>query len=153
MSYKELIPAEEYEKIRARDRKRAQDLYDFVMENEDSTLKYKTIRAVSNIKEMLETSTSLYADRPAFWEKPTHKEPYKIYTYTDALARVNALGTALHAHGLRGANIAVIGDNSYAWATAYLSVVCGTGVVVPLDKELSKDEIAELLVIAEVECI
>ena len=153
MSYKELIPQEEYQKIVERDQARADKMYKSVMEGNDKFVKYKNIRPCLNIKEMLETSTSLYADRPAFWEKPTHKEPYKAYTYQDTLTRVNALGTALHSRGLRGANIAVIGENSYAWATAYLSVVCGTGVVVPLDKELSANEIKQLLVTAEVECI
>jgi long-chain acyl-CoA synthetase len=119
----------------------------------DKFVKFMNIRPMASIKGMLESSAELFADRPAFWEKPSHKEPYRAITYKETLIRVNALGTALHARGYRGANIAVIGDNSYAWAAAYLAVVCGTGVVVPLDKELSKDEIADLLAIGDVEAI
>jgi len=54
---------------------------------------------------------------------------------------------------MRGAQISVIGDNSYAWSTAYLAIVCGTGVVTPLDKELPKDDIEQLLVTGEVEAV
>lgn len=155
MSYKEMIPAEEYAKIVARDEAWAQSSYEYLqsMKGKDKFVKFMNIRPMVNIKRMLEDSTALYGDRPAFLEKPSHKEPYHTYTYNDALTRVNRIGTALHARGMRGAKISVIGDNSYAWATAYLAVVCGTGVVVPLDKELSKNEIEQLLVIADVEAI
>ncbi|MDR3364386.1 MAG: AMP-binding protein [Clostridiales Family XIII bacterium] len=155
MSYKEMIPAEEYAKIVARDEAWAQGIHDYLqnMAGKDKFMKFMNIRPQATIKRMFEDSAALYGDRPAFHEKPTHKEPYQVYTYNDALARFNQIGTALHARGLRGARISVIGDNSYAWATAYLAVVCGTGVVVPLDKELTKDEIEQLLVTADVEAV
>ena len=155
MSYKEMIPAEEYAKIVARDEAWAQGMIDYLMsmEGKDKFVKYMNIRPMVTIKRMLEGSTALYGDKAAFHEKPSHKEPYHVYTYNDALTRVNRIGTALHARGFRGAKISVIGDNSYAWATAYLAVVCGTGVVVPLDKELPKNELEQLLITAEVESI
>ena len=155
MSYKEIIPAEEYAKIVERDEAWAKGFYDYLMsyEGKDKFVKYMNIRPMVNIKRMLEESTALFGDKAAFHEKPNHSEPYHIYTYNDALARVNRIGTALHARGLRGAKISVIGDNSYAWATAYLAVVCGTGVVVPLDKELPKGDLETLLIAGEVEAI
>lgn len=153
MSYKEMIPAGEYEKIVARDEAWAKGVYDYLMsmESKDKFVKFMNIRPVPNVKRMMEDSTALYGDRPAFHEKPSHKEPYHTYTYHDAMTRINRIGTALHAKGYRGAKISVIGENSYAWATAYLAIVCGAGVVVPLDKELSKAELEQLLIIAEVE--
>jgi long-chain acyl-CoA synthetase len=160
MAYKEAIPADEYRKIVERDTKWARETYEGLRANPDPFMKYNDksgeqneIRPIVNIKQMLETSTLKWGDRPAFWEKPSHKEPYEKYTYRQALARVNETGTALMARGYAGAKISVIGDNSYAWATAYLSVVCGTGVVVPLDKELQTAEIENLLITAEVEAI
>jgi long-chain acyl-CoA synthetase len=110
-------------------------------------------RAIMDIKHMLETSTEIYGDNIAFMEKPSHAEPYKKITYKEAKAAVDALGTALHARDMRGKRIGVIGENGFAWASAYLSVVCGTGVVVPLDKELRPEEIEHLLVESEAECI
>ncbi|MDR0852699.1 MAG: AMP-binding protein [Clostridiales Family XIII bacterium] len=102
---------------------------------------------------MFETSVAIYGDRPAFHEKPSHKEPYRDITYKEAKADVDALGTALHARDMRGKRIGIIGDNGYAWATAYLSVVCGTGIVVPLDKELRPDEIENLALESEIETV
>ncbi|MDR1496077.1 MAG: AMP-binding protein [Clostridiales Family XIII bacterium] len=160
MSYKQSIPEDEYAKIVERDTAWAKGVYDSLRNNPDKYMRFNDkagvmdeIRPIVNIKQMLETSTEKWGDRPAFWEKPSHGEPYAKHTYKEALARVNRTGTALMARGLAGANISVVGDNSYAWATAYLSVACGTGVVVPLDKELQKGEIENLLVTAGVEAI
>ena len=155
MSYKEMIPAEEYAEIVARDEKWAQDFYDYLIsqKGKDKFVKYMNIRPMVNIKRMFEESTALWGGKACFHEKPSHQEPYHIYTYNDALARINSIGTALHARGYRGAHISVIGDNSYAWSTAYLAIVCGTGVVVPLDKELPKADIETLLIQGEVEAI
>jgi len=155
MSYKELIPTDEYAKIVARDEAWANSFIEFLfsMQGKDKFVKYMNIRPMVNIKRMFEDSTELYGDKAAFHEKPSHKEPYHIYTYKDALTRVNRIGTALHARGFRGSKLSVIGENSYAWATAYLAIVCGTGVVVPLDKELPTNEIEQLLDIADVEAV
>ena len=45
-----------------------------------------------------------------------------------------------------------MGENSYWWAVSYLAVVCGTGIAVPLDKELSAKEVEGLVAQAEVAC-
>ena len=47
----------------------------------------------------------------------------------------------------------MIGENSSEWAISYLAVICGTGIVVPLDKELSKEELKHLVQRAEVSCV
>ena len=155
MSYKEMIPADEYAKIVERDEAWANSVYNELLsyEGKDKFIKFMNIRPMVNIKRMFEDSTRLYGDKAAFHEKPNHSEPYHVYTFNDAMARINQIGTALHARGQRGAKISVIGDNSYAWATSYLAVVCGTGVVVPLDKELPKNDIETLLITAEVEAV
>ena len=49
---------------------------------------------------------------------------------------IDALGTALINMGLKNKRIAVIGENRLEWEIAYLAIVCGTGIVVPLDKSL-----------------
>ena len=66
----------------------------------------------------------------------------------DALWALGPLG-----HGFpvpEGAKrVAVIGDNCYQWATTYLAVTGGVGVVVPLDKELGASELEQLIIEAE----
>lgn len=62
-------------------------------------------------------------------------------------------GTALIHLGLKEKRIAIIGENRYEWEIAYLSVVCGTGIVVPLDKSLTENEIEKLIKKSEIEAI
>ena len=66
---------------------------------------------------------------------------------------INYLGTALINLGLKGKRIGVIGENRYEWELAYLSVVCGVGIVVPMDKSLPANELEEVIERSEVEAI
>ena len=58
---------------------------------------------------------------------------------------MEALGTKLLDMGLLGKKIGIIGENCYQWIVAYLAVVNGVGIVVPMDKELNKEEICNIL--------
>lgn len=116
-------------------------------------VKYKESRAITDIKHMIETSALLYGDNPAFHMKFKGQDTYSVITYNEMLEDVNGLGTTLISKGLKNKRIAVIGENCYQWAISYLAAVCGTGVVVPLDKELSGEELKGLIVKAEVECV
>lgn len=116
-------------------------------------VKYKESRPIANIKHMLETSVELYGDNVAFMQKDSNDAPYRSITYKEMLADVNGLGTALIAKGLKGKRIAVIGENCSQWAISYLAAVCGTGIVVPLDKELSQEELKKLVIKADVACV
>ncbi|MDR2487161.1 MAG: AMP-binding protein [Clostridiales Family XIII bacterium] len=155
MAVYERMPEDAYAKIRERDEAWARGVYESLLHAEDKNVRFREgfIRPITDIKDMFDASARIYADRPAFHEKPTHKEPYRTYTYAEAHARVCALGTALIARGFHREMISVIGENSYAWSTAYLSIACGTGIVVPLDKELSIEEIEHLLVEADVAAV
>ncbi|MBQ3053869.1 MAG: AMP-binding protein [Clostridia bacterium] len=111
---------------------------------------YKT-REITDIRDMIRSSTEIFGDKPAFLVKKTDK--YEPVSYKEYMADVNALGTKLMNMGLKGEKIAVIGEASYAWAVSYMAVVCGVGVVVPLDKELPREEIINLIEIADVKMI
>lgn len=109
------------------------------------------ILEISDIKDMLKKTGKLYENRPAY--KIRQGEEYKIITHKEVCEMVDALGTELIELGLKGKRIAVIGENRYEWEIAYLSIVCGTGIVVPLDKSLPEQEIHRLIQRAEVEAI
>lgn len=66
---------------------------------------------------------------------------------------VDDLGTALYKRGLKGKHIAVIGDNTYEWVLTYMTALCGDMVVVPLDKDLPADQLAELMNFADCEAV
>lgn len=107
-------------------------------------VKYKESRPIVNIKHMIETSVDLYGENVVYYEKGPSKT-YEATTYAQMLDDVYAFGTALIDLGLKDKKIAVIGNNSAKWADSYLAVVCGTGIVVPLDKELSAESLESLI--------
>ena len=112
----------------------------------------KEVLEVTDLKDMLNKTGKLYGDRPGYKIKIGEGE-YKTYTHKEIRDMINYLGTALISLGLKGKRIAVIGENRYEWELAYLSVVCGTGIVVPLDKSLPENELEELIERSEVEAI
>ena len=131
----------------------AQKVVDDLNNSTDKYVVYRTSRPITDIKNMLTTSVELYGDNVAFMQRFEKNEPFKSITYNEAFDTVNSLGTALVNRGLKGKRIAVIGENCYQWATSYLAVICGTGVVVPLDKELGAGELKQLCIEAEVSAV
>lgn len=107
---------------------------------------------INDLKEMLNKTGELYADRPAYKFK-VEEGKYQIYTHKEIRDMINNLGTALINLGLKGKRIAVIGENRYEWEIAYLSIVCGTGIVVPLDKSLPANELELLIERSNIEAI
>ena len=112
----------------------------------------KNMLVVRDLKDMLNKTRELYGDRPGYKIK-IEEGKYETYTHNEIRDMVDYLGTALINLGLKDKRIAVIGENRYEWELAYLSVVCGTGIVVPLDKSLPTNELEELVERSEVEAI
>ena len=112
----------------------------------------KNTLVVSDLKDMLNKTRELYGDRPGYKIK-LEEGKYQVYTHNEIRDMIDYLGTALINLGLKDKRIAVIGENRYEWELAYLSVVCGTGIVVPLDKSLPANELEELVERSEVEAI
>ena len=104
------------------------------------------VRQIDTLKDMLEKSAELFGNRAAFLVKTEEGGPYKPITYSQFLDDVNALGTALINLGLSNGRIAIISENRYEWAVSYLATVNGTGITVPLDKELPVAELKSLLI-------
>ena len=99
------------------------------------------VRKISNLKDMIEQSTQLYGQKPAFLVKEKGNPKYTPVSYNRYKSDIDALGTALISMGLKDKRIAIIGENRYEWSTSYLAVCNGTGIVVPLDRELPHNEI------------
>ena len=143
----------DYKELKAAEMKRAEAVVEALNTSSDPYVVYKTSRPITDLKHMLNTSVELYGDNVAFRQRFEKDKPFREITYREALDTVNGLGTALIAHGLKGKRISVIGENCYQWATSYLAAVCGTGVVVPLDKELSAEELKQLIIEADVSAV
>ena len=95
---------------------------------------------IENLKEMLKKSGEKYGEKEAYKIK-IEKNKYKIYTHKEIRQMINYLG------------IAVLGENRYEWEIAYLSVVCGTGIVVPLDKSFPQNELEKVIERSGIEAI
>ena len=143
----------DYKELKASEMKRAEAVVEALNTSSDPYVVYKTSRPITDLKHMLNTSVELYGDNVAFRQRFEKDKPFREITYKEALEAINGLGTALIAHGLKNKRIAVIGENCYQWATSYLAAVCGTGIVVPLDKELSSEELKQLVIEAEVSAV
>lgn len=142
-----------YEDIKNVEKAWAEKVINELNTSDDKYVVYKESRPITDLKDMLVSSVELYGDNVAFMQKFAKDKPYKSITYKETLDTVNALGTALISKGLKDKRIAVIGENCYQWATSYLAVICGTGVVVPLDKELGTNELKQLVKEAEVSAV
>ena len=114
---------------------------------------YTDIREITTLKDMLAGSVGLYGKNPAFWIKEKKGAPYEPVDYELLQHDINALGTALVKMGMSGKKIAVMGQGCYEWIVTYLAVVNGTGIIVPVDKELSGPEIRNLLLAADCDTI
>lgn len=121
------------------------------------------VRPIQDLRDMIRQSASLYGDKPVFLVKDpraigqqsaapqagrsteTRSAPYLPVSYKKYARDIDALGTWFFAQSLQGSRIAILAETRYEWYVTYLATVNGTGIVVPLDKELPQAEIANLL--------
>ncbi len=106
---------------------------------------------VTTVRELIERSALLYSERPAFLYNEDGE--IKEITYGEVLKRVKALATYLRSKLPEGCKIAVTGKNSYNWVISYLAVTSGVGIIVPIDKDLRGEEIADLIKDAEADAV
>jgi long-chain acyl-CoA synthetase len=66
---------------------------------------------------------------------------------------MNRLGTAFAALGLTGKHIAVIGDTCPEYLVTYHAAVNGGSVIIPLDRDLSENEIVNFLNLSEASAV
>ncbi len=105
-------------------------------------IKYHRTEKVHNLREMLEKSAERFAAKPLFIQKIDGE--YKEFTYAQYYSDVRSLGAAFIKRGLEGKRVIILGENSYAWCVSYMAVVCGIGAVVPVDKEIPAEELANI---------
>lgn len=98
------------------------------------------------IKEVFYRSREKYANEVCILEKFNPKEEFKKITYKEFTDDVIALGTALtNKYSLKDERIVIIGENTYYWYVSYMAMLCGTGIAVPVDKELPANEIENVI--------
>jgi long-chain acyl-CoA synthetase len=95
------------------------------------------------IRDILGDSQKNYADIPAVkWLK---KKEVLERNYSELAEQVTAVRKGLLAEKFAGKHIALIGTSSVEWIEAYLGVVTGQTVAVPLDAGLPAEDLVDLI--------
>ena len=98
---------------------------------------------IEDLKDMLEKTANKNSTKTAFKVKDSNGKIINK-TYIDFKNDVQNLATKLMQMGMQNQKIAVMGKNSYFWAISYLAATI-IGIVVPIDKEASKENVKEFL--------
>ncbi len=107
-------------------------------------LKFYEGRKIGHLKEMVQQSADIYGDLDAFLVKNNSTGQIRNVSFRQFQNDILYLGTSLCQLGLKDRMIAIVSENRYEWCVSYLAIVNGTGVVVPMDKELPEHELLSL---------
>ncbi len=102
---------------------------------------------INNLKDLLNTSCKNFSD------KILYRNLNENITYKEFLERINSLGASLMNIGLENKKIAILSENRYEWELTYFAIACGKGIVVPIDRNMTKMEIENIINKANVETI
>ena len=98
---------------------------------------------METIKEYINYCVKKYSDNIAF----SYKRNQQIINKTYKEFNEDIIKVAIHIYNkiqIRN-NVAILGENSYEWIVLYLSIVNSRNVVVPIDKDLSVEEVENIL--------
>ncbi len=106
---------------------------------------YETTK-FKDLREMTENVAARYPDKVAFKYKldPKDKEAESV-TFSEARDTVRYLATELHAMGIEGKKVALIGQASVDWFLSYVAIMSVGAVTVPIDKELPLADTASIV--------
>ena len=124
--------------------------YEKVKKAEENQKKKKTKNydgtSFETVKEIFINSSKEYADRTFLLEKFNPKGDWTTITYNQFKNEVIGLGTALTRKlNLKDTRIVIIGENTHHWYVSYMTMLCGAGIAVPVDKELPENEIENVI--------
>lgn len=102
---------------------------------------------VGTVRALLEFCAAVHGEKTAFVYRCGKAEA--SVSFRDFKAQTDALGTYLFGMGANGKHVAVFGENSYAWILTHFAVTCGGNAVVPIDRDLDADGVADQLADSE----
>jgi len=104
-----------------------------------------------NLYHMVRSGAELFGEKTLYYFDRNGKE--NTFSYNDLLNHVNNIGTALSHFGLFGEHIAIVGDTCPEYIASYLAVANSNGVIVPLPKELSAENLADFTQLSECKAV
>ncbi|MBQ8508832.1 MAG: AMP-binding protein [Clostridia bacterium] len=116
-------------------------------------IKRRPPREIKDLRDMVIGSAFLYGDKPLYVYKDKETKQQVEFSYNRLRDEVEQFGTALSTLDLIGAHIAVVGETSAKFTVTYLGTVNTNSVIVPLDKEVSIEQMVGFLNLAECQMI
>jgi long-chain acyl-CoA synthetase len=99
---------------------------------------------IADLQAMILRSVRLYGDRLAL--EDLRQTPIPRLTYGALRDAILRLGSALHRLGIpERSHIALIGENRVQWSLSYLTSMCFNHVIVPIDRQLTPNEILNII--------
>jgi long-chain acyl-CoA synthetase len=115
-------------------------------------VKLHPVTEISSIQDMLLQSAAKNPNGIALSDLTNY--PISRLTYTQLVDNILRFGFALQNLGLKErSHIAVIGDNRVQWSLTYLTAMCFNLVIVPIDKNLTSNEILNILYESDSEAV
>lgn len=137
----------ELEELKLEYAKRNKDLIKCRLEKDNARNTCYTGTNYKTVKEIFEKSTTEYAERPFILQTFNKKKGFEEISYGTFREDVLNFGTGLSkALKLKDdAKVIIIGETTYEWYVAYMALLCGAGLAVPVDKELPENELENLI--------
>ncbi len=109
-----------------------------------SKVKVFDVPKILSVQEMILRSSEVYKDKLALEDLQNY--PISKVTFAELKENILKFGKAIKALGLSERNhIALIGENRVQWSISYLTLMCFNYVVVPIDKNLTQNEILNII--------
>ena len=105
-----------------------------------------------NVRDVLHYAEKKYASNIAY-QQIENKIYESAITFSGLVNNINALGTAMLAKGMKGKHIALLGETTIEWVTTYFAVLCGVGVILPIDCELNVETMAKQINFGDVDVV
>jgi long-chain acyl-CoA synthetase len=107
-------------------------------------LKLYEVPKIESLQDMVLQSSRKYGPKIAL--EDLNDTPIKSLTYRELLDNILLFGSALKQLGLKErAHIALIGENRVQWSLSYLALLSFNYVIVPIDKNLTTNEIMNII--------
>jgi len=115
-------------------------------------IKINEVTRIESIQDMILKSVRNFGPKLAF--EDLNNTPINNLTYRELLDNILRFGSALRELGIKErAHIAVIGENRVQWAIGFLTSMCFNYVMVPIDKNLTTNEIMNIIHESDTEAI
>ena len=102
------------------------------------------VHHIDSIQDMLIKSANLYKDKLALEDLTTY--PISKLSYKELLDQVLRFGKGLENLGIKPrTHVSLIGENRVQWGIAYLTAMTFNHIIVPIDKNLSANEILNII--------